>query len=128
MLTDHRIEQEGRSKEYLLRKRMARPFGVFIARLAEWDWFITPLTFRDRTPCSGPPVPEIALSQIREYFSLIQRNAGKPIGWTIAEEFGQLGGRYHCHGLVTGVARLSRDFWRREAYRRFGYRNRRKLI
>ena len=42
------------------------------------------------------------------------------MGWVIAEEFGALGGRWHCHGLVSGVSGLSRKFWWAEAHRRFG--------
>lgn len=121
MLTDHRIEQERWARENRQRRKMPRAFGMFIASLAAWDWFLNPLSFRDRLPGSGPPVPEFALGRIKEYLLLIQRDAGQPIGWTIAEEFGRFGGRYHCHVLVTGVAHLSRDFWRREAHRRFGY-------
>jgi len=100
---------------------MPRAYGYFITGLAAWDWFFNPLSFRDQAPESGPPVPELALIRIIDYLLLIQRHAGKQIGWVIAEQFGRLGGRYHCHVLVTGVRRLSRDFWRREANRRFGY-------
>jgi hypothetical protein len=121
MLIDHRIDLERWTRENRQRKLMPRAFGKFVAELAEWDWFINPLSFRDQTPDSGPPAPEFALSQIKKYLSLIERNAGEPIGWVIAEEFGRFGGRYHCHVLISGVKRLSRDFWRREAHRRFGY-------
>lgn len=121
MLTDHRVEQERWARENRQHRKMPRVFGMFIAGLAAWDWFLNPLSFRDRTPGFGPPLTDLALSRITELLTLMQRNAGRPIGWVIAEEFGRLGGRYHCHALITGVARLSRDFWRREAYRRFGY-------
>jgi hypothetical protein len=40
--------------------------------------------------------------------------------WVLAEEFGRIGGRWHCHALVAGVAQLERSFWWREGYRRFG--------
>ena len=100
---------------------MPPAFGKFLMDLASWDWFVNPLSFRDGGPGSGAPVPDFALRQIKEYLLLIQRNAGQPIGWVIAEQFGRLGGRYHCHVLITGVKRPSRDFWRREACRRFGY-------
>jgi hypothetical protein len=69
---------------------------------------------------SGPPVPDAALAGILAYFSDLQAAAGKPIGWVFGEEFGRLGGRYHCHALVTGVAHLRRDTWWEEAFRRFG--------
>jgi hypothetical protein len=48
MLTDHRIEQERRSRQFRGRLELAPAFGNFIAGLAEWDWFINPITFRDR--------------------------------------------------------------------------------
>jgi hypothetical protein len=120
MLIDHRLEQERWARERRERRKMPGAFGKFIAGLALWDWFVNPLSFRDQTN-KGPPAPERALSQINEYLLLVQRDVGQPIGWVIAEEAGRLGGRYHCHVLVTGVKRLSRDFWGREANRRFGY-------
>jgi hypothetical protein len=121
MLTDHRTGQERWAREMRERRKLPRAFGRFMAGLAPWNWFFNPLSFRDQKPDSGPPAPEFALSQIKAYLSLIERNAGKPIGWVIAEEFGRLSGRYHCRVLITGVKHLSRDFWRREAFRRFGY-------
>jgi hypothetical protein len=51
----------------------------------------------------------------------VQKLAGRPIGWIIAEEFGRLGGRWHCHILVAGVSGLHRKFCWLEARRRFGY-------
>ena len=58
---------------------------------------------------------------ITEWLADIQAHAGaSEVGWVIAEEFGALGGRWHAHGLVSGVSRLERQFWWREAFRRFG--------
>ena len=69
----------------------------------------------------GPPVQEAAISRIEKWLREIETEARNPIGWMIAEEFGRLGGRWHCHALVTGVSHLfRRRFWL-EAYRRFGY-------
>lgn len=121
MLIDHRIDQERWVRENRERRKLPPAFGRFITGLASWDWFLNPLSFRDQTPHLGPPVPEFALSQIEEYLLLVQRDAGRSIGWAIGEEYGRLGGRWHCHVLVTGVKRLSRNFWQREAFRRFGY-------
>ena len=101
------------------RRELPRAFGEFMADLADWDWFINPISFRDDGP-KGPPPPDLALARIREYFERIQRAASKPVGWVTGEEFGKLGGRYHCHGLVTGVADQHRKFWWAEAFRRFG--------
>lgn len=121
MLTDHRLEQERWARDNRERRKLPWAYGKFITGLAVWDWFFNPVTFQDETPGSGPPVPELALSRLEEYFLLIQENAGHPIGWVTAEEFGRWGGRYHCHVLMAGVKLLSREFWRREANRRFGY-------
>jgi hypothetical protein len=93
---------------------MARAFGEFIAGLAPWNWFVNPFSFRVE------PVPDAAIAGIHEFFGLVQREAALPVGWMIAEEFGGLGGRFHCHALVTGVGGLRREFWWREAFRRFG--------
>ncbi len=68
----------------------------------------------------GPPVQAAALARIMAFFADLQRAAGNPIGWVLGEEFGQIGGRYHCHSLVTGVSHLRRDHWWEEAHRRFG--------
>jgi hypothetical protein len=120
MLTDHRLQQEQWARENRQRRKLPPAFGMFIARLAAWDWFLNPLSFRDRAPGFGPPVPHLALRRITEFLSHIQSNAGRPIGWVVAEEFGRLGGRYHCHALITGVRDLPRQYWQREAYRCFG--------
>ena len=120
MLTDYRTQQDHWVRQYKERSEIPRAFGRFIAELADWDWFINPLSFRDRIPGFGPPVPGVAMSRLNEYLMRLQITAGQPIGWVIAEEFGRLGGRYHGHALITGVRHLSLDFWRREAYRCFG--------
>lgn len=67
------------------------------------------------------PIPEAVLRRIEIWLLDVQTLAGGPIGWMIAEEFGRLGGRWHCHILVVGVSGLNRRFWRLEAQRRFGY-------
>jgi hypothetical protein len=65
-------------------------------------------------PCSRyyPSVsslaPAVALRRIEQWLTELQQRVGSPIGWLVAKEFGRLGGRWHCHVLVTGVARLYR--------------------
>lgn len=113
MLTDHRVAQERWSARRNLRLRLPGAFGSFIASLALWDWFVT-LTFRNAL------VPDAGISQIGQWLCAVERMAGRPIAYMLAEEFGRHGGRWHCHLLVTGVSHLRRDFWWREAYRRFG--------
>ena len=120
MLTDHRIELERLARENKQRKLMPRAFGKFVAELAEWAWFINPLSFRDRIAGFGPPVSNLALKGIAEFLLRVQSEARRPVGWVIAEEYGQLGGRYHSHALITGVRHLSREDWEKEAFRCFG--------
>jgi hypothetical protein len=146
------------------RRVLALEFGTWVATAqGPWDWFINPISFRDRHPdleanskasewrsyrCldnglisrvfdadpsldewkpdyrgrreTGPPVPDKALAEINSYLFDLQIAADKPIRAMIAEEFGRIGGRYHAHALVAGVAHLRRDVWWKEAFRRFG--------
>jgi hypothetical protein len=61
------------------------------------------------------------MKAIEEWLADMRAQAGAAdVGWVIAEEFGGLGGRWHAHGLISGVSRLERKFWWREAFRRFG--------
>lgn len=113
MLQDHGREVERWARRRQQRMMLPRTYGEFIAAKAAWDWFVT-ITFRNEA------VSDLAIARINEYLADIQRNTGKPVGWVLAEEFGSWGGRFHCHLLITGVARLSRRFWWSEAFRRFG--------
>jgi hypothetical protein len=70
---------------------------------------------------AASPLPEGVLKRIETWLLDLQRLAGHPIGWVIAEEFGRLGGRCHCHILVAGVSRLNRRWCLSETHRRFGY-------
>ena len=118
-LVDHRVAQEQVALRARQRRELPRAFGEFISELAEWDWFVNPISFRD-DGVKGPPPPDLALARIGEYFGLVQRATSRPVGWVIGEEFGKLGGRYHCHALVTGVADQHRKFWWRVAFDQFG--------
>jgi len=107
-----RQEEWSRRKQH--RAVLPEAYGQFISTVAEWDWFVT-ITFREII------VRDLAVARIEEWLADIQGAVGgKQIGWLLAEEFGRMGGRYHCHLLVTGVAEQSRKFWWREAFRRFG--------
>jgi hypothetical protein len=72
------------------------------------------------SPPGGPPAPELVLDRIWQWLADIQRQASGPIGWIVVEEFGRLGGRWHCHLLIIGVSRIHPGFWQAEAFRRFG--------
>lgn len=162
MLSDHRFEVERRAARMKYRQQLPLAFGNFIAGLADWDWFINPITFRDIqcqleprdgpgqhryghhticdpdprlkiwqstwrrqswrwAPLFGPPAPVLALTQIKEFLGELETAAGRAIGWVIGEEFGTIGGRYHCHVLIAAVGHLRRDEWWEKAYQRFGH-------
>jgi len=113
-LADHRMRQEQWARSNHQRAMLPEVYGDFITKLAQWDWWVT-ITFRDLLP------RDLAVARIEEWLADIQRAVGgKQIGWVLAEEFGRLGGRFHCHLLVTGVRTQRRTFWWSEAFRRFG--------
>jgi hypothetical protein len=164
LLPDHAGDAERAGRDSQRRRELALEFGVWIATsLGPWDWFINPISFRDRhrdletnsktseqlayRPLDnrwnsrvftgdprlndwkpdyrgrrepGPPVPDKALAEINSYLFDLQLAADKPIRAMIAEEFGRIGGRYHAHALVAGVAHLRRDDWWEQAFKRFG--------
>src|SRR5713101_2035121 len=114
-LRDHGRSVERAASRRAQRARLPEAFGEFIAGLARWSWFVT-ITFK-----SDAPSCDLARKGIEEWLADIQAAAGgQPIGWIMAEEFGRVGGRWHCHLLASGVSRLHRKFWWREAFRRFG--------
>src|SRR6266478_2979629 len=113
-LADHRMRQEAWAKSKQQRAMLPDAYGEFLSKLAAWDWFVT-ITFRDILP------RDLAIARIQEWLADIQAQVGgRQIGWILAEEFGRIGGRYHCHMLVTGVGKERRKFWWSEAFRRFG--------
>jgi hypothetical protein len=115
VLIDHAVISERWAQLRALRADLPEAFGEFLARLAAWSLFLT-ITFRGDAPCS-----DAAMKGIGEWLAILQALAGgTQVGWAIAEEFGPLGGRWHCHGLVCGVSHLRRRFLWAEAYRRFG--------
>jgi hypothetical protein len=119
-LTDHVELQERRERERAWHVMLPREWGEFIADLAEWSWFVT-ITFKNAAYNGAAPARDLALSRISGWLVDIQAAAGGcQIGWVLAEEFGRLGGRWHCHLLISGVSQLHRRFWWREAFRRFG--------
>jgi hypothetical protein len=164
LLPDRAGDVERKQRDFERRQRLATQFGDWIADAqGPWDWFINPITFRDRHPGletnpktgaprqyraidrvgpiriyvadprlkgwepdsrgrlnPGPPVPDKALAELKDYLFELQESAEQPIRWMIAEEFGITGGRYHCHVLVAGVRHLRRDVWWAKAFERFG--------
>jgi hypothetical protein len=164
LLPDRVRDIERMQANFAWRQELASAFGSWIAHsLGPWDWFINPISFRDRHPdlerdpktgeprvypvagqrgpvrilvddprlkswgpdfrgrrSPGPPVPDRALVEIKDWLFELQTAADRPIRWMIAEEFGNIEGRYHCHALVAGVAHLRRDEWWEKAHERFG--------
>jgi hypothetical protein len=119
-LTDHVELQERQGRERASRVMLPRVWGEFIAGLAAWSWFVT-ITFKNSGYKGAAPASDFALDRISEWLADLQAAAGgRPIGWVLAEEFGRLGGRWHCHLLICGVSHLQRRFWWSEAFRRFG--------
>jgi hypothetical protein len=163
-LPDRRTDVERQQHDLERRQILAAAFGDWIAHsLGSWDWFVNPISFRDRHPAlefdpktgeprhypikkrvgpvrvfvddprlkswkpdfrgrqsPGPPVPDRALVEIKDWLFDLQKAADHPIRWMIAEEFGNIEGRYHCHALVAGVAHLRRDEWWEKAFEQFG--------
>lgn len=149
-MKDHRSELERWALRRRQRRELPRAFGQFIAQLCAWDWFLTitfrerrrdwewraepqaalwtgqrsRVTYRRVLSQSSllvsAPTHDEAIRDLWSYFEGIQRGAGQPIAWMLAEEFGKVGGRFHCHGTAGGVKHLSRRFWWAEAFRRFG--------
>jgi hypothetical protein len=164
LLPDRARDSERQQRDHESRLELAVAFGRWIAdSLGPWDWFVNPITFRDRHPdlerdpktgeprryglkkrngrvriyvddprlknwgpdfrgrqSPGPPVPDRALAEIKEWLFDLQNTADQPIRWMIGEEFGNIEGRYHVHLLVSGVAHLRRDVWWEKSFEQFG--------
>lgn len=164
LLPDRVGDAERKQRDFDRRQALAKVFGDWVANsLGPWDWFVNPISFRDRHPDlernpktgkprayrsishvgnhrifvddprlkgwkpdfrgrrnPGPPVPDKALAEIKDFLFEMQEAAEQPIRAMIAEEFGGIGGRYHGHLLIAGVAHLRRDVWWEKAFERFG--------
>ena len=106
---------KGRTEQLVL-VRLKRPNFPILRSPSDWVYRKP----RRSSPSLRGPAPDWAMKRIREYLHDLEHAAGQRIGWVVAEEFGRVGGRWHTHGLVTGVTKLNRKFWWGEAYRRFG--------
>ncbi|HLY18327.1 MAG TPA: hypothetical protein VKR61_13935 [Bryobacteraceae bacterium] len=114
MLRDHRQKQVQRAQEAFRRRQAPQQYGEWLQSAARWSWFVT-VTFRRARG------RDVALGELERFLNELEVAAGEPILWVIAEAFGKIRGRYHCHLLIAGVDRVSIDPWEREAHRRFGW-------
>jgi len=113
---EERNQHPKRRAEQLLLVRLKRPNIPVLRSPSDWVYRKP----HRSSPSLRGPAPDWAMKRIREYLCDVEHATGQRIGWVIAEEFGRVGGRWHCHGLVTGVSKLNRKFWWAEAFRRFG--------
>src|ERR1051326_1108223 len=126
MLVDHQFAQEREASSAARRRQARLALGHFLERLRAWTWFVT-FTFRDRHSCpdtAGPalwnsnsyqPSRAWAQSQLRKYLAELQSNNRAPIAWVIVDGFGDLGQRYHCHALASGVWEQNASSWEAKA-------------
>jgi hypothetical protein len=113
ILVDHRLSQERWALETRQRQRIAREFGEFVSRLAEWAWFWT-FTFRRKVSF------EEGLVGVAAFLRLLICASADPVRWFVAAELGRQGRRVHVHSLVSGVHGLDTALWQRLACPRFG--------
>jgi hypothetical protein len=66
------------------------------------------------------PSKNSALPKIEKFLLELQEEAGRPLGWVVAESFGRIGGRWHCHVLIAGASHINMFSWWRRALERFG--------
>jgi hypothetical protein len=83
-------------------------------RIAAWQ------SSSQQNRTSHGPNPERASDSFKDYVKKLEAAAGAPIGCVAATNFGTVGGRFHAHLLIAGVAHLSIDEWWRIAFSRFG--------
>jgi hypothetical protein len=67
-----------------------------------------------------PPSRGRALDRLEQFLQELQEAAGRYISWLIADGFGRLSRRYHCHVLVAQVENLSIEYWQAKAAAQFG--------
>src|SRR5437667_7138362 len=92
-LFDYGSAQERWANELRRDQLMITEYGKFLETLLPWEWDVT-ITFRH------PVARGWALAAIEKYLREIRHAAGHPIGWVIAEAYGEIGGRYHVHILI----------------------------
>lgn len=66
------------------------------------------------------PFTHQILSEVYLFMEFLQASAGVPIGYIVAEEIGELNGRWHLHLLISGVSDLRRKIWWSAAFQIWG--------
>src|SRR5690348_11905862 len=118
MLKDYRQDVEQFAEAAKRQKAMLVRYGKYLETLAPWYWFMT-ITARDSPGC-GAPSREWAHAELLKYFDQLRREAGQPIAWVLAEDFGNATGRFHAHALVAGVEGVPMHPWWTRAFNRLG--------
>lgn len=96
------------------RKQAAEGWGQWLSELRDWDWFYT-VTFREELHAKPRMVGEV-----KKWLGTVEKLSSAKVSWVLAEEWGSQNGRFHVHGLVSGVHKLRRRWFWGEAFRRFG--------
>lgn len=94
-------------------RQLQEAWGQFLSQFP-WDWFVN-LTFR------GEVLTFRAYRIVGRFLRDMEADAGVPIHWFRADEYGARLGRFHMHLLIGNVAHLRRLYWMDEWNRRAGY-------
>jgi hypothetical protein len=114
MLRDHRFAQERWAANARRYRRNVSAYGDFFLMMNP-DWIAT-ITFN----CPHAPSSNRALKLLEAFLHQLEDAAGRPIGWVIAQDRGDIGKRLHFHLLIAGVSHLRTTIWWRIAFKRFG--------
>ena len=67
------------------------------------------------------PFTHKILAEVRLFMEMLEQSVGAPIGYIIAEEIGELNGRWHLHLLISGVTSdIRRKIWWSAAFQIWG--------
>jgi hypothetical protein len=104
-----------------LRGRIMRHYRDCFIRYGHPDDRIK--TWRPASKLNRPwsPFTYKILTEVRLFMEMLEASAGMPIGFIVAEEIGDVGGRWHLHLLVSGVpSDVPRKVWWSAAFQIWG--------
>lgn len=113
-LVDHRKQTEDRWRPVWQRREAANGYGDWLAEIRPWSWFCT-ITFREEKRASPATVPKVM-----DWLRTVEKLSPHLVSWVLSEEWGNIGGRFHCHALVSHVNEVNRRFAWSIAFERFG--------